>query len=328
MLLRALLVAISAAAARCQLTLVAEVASSSSFRLGVRFGGWSPEALSTTGLSPTAAAPSTPVAWGGMAGVQTSFGALLVSSATGAWALYDSNNNTLVAGAAPPTQNSGAGGVDAGVVLPVAGASAAAGPSRNDNCLGNGDFGPPFYYNRDGGYLSFAVSSWFYDPNHPHCYPVDFAGNVGDAPLPRVAGGDTCQPQRAGVDAANAVRSDKFPNGLQNATTAAACCGACNSDPSCTAWVWSDGSSPDPAGDCWPLASYSGTTPRSGRTLGGSGPPPPQQAWWAMGGAADWYLAPSATPLDFYRALYQLTGTPAVPPLYAMGFMATYWGYS
>ena len=166
-----------------------------------------------------------------------------------------------------------------------------------------------------------------YDPNHPHCYPVDFAGNVGDAPLPRVAGGDTCQPQRAGVDASNSVRSNKFPNGLQNATTAAACCGACNSDPSCTAWIWSDGSDPDPAGDCWPLASYSGTTARSGRTLGGSGPPPPQQAWWAMGGAADWYLSPAATPLDFYRALYQLTGAPAVAPRYAFGFLATYWGY-
>lgn len=157
---RALLVAASASAALCQLTLVAEVASSSSFRLGVRFDGWSPAALPTTGLSPTDAAPSTPVSWGGMSGVQTSFGALLVSSATGAWALYDAANRTLVSGGAPPSQNSGAGGVDAGVVLPVAGASAAAGPSRNDNCLGNGDFGPPFFFNRDAGYLAFAVSSW------------------------------------------------------------------------------------------------------------------------------------------------------------------------
>ena len=262
-----------------------------------------------------------------MTGVRTSFGALLVSSATGSWVLYDAANNSLVAGAGPPTQNAGAANVDAGIVLPVAGIAAVEGPSRNDNCLGNGDFGPPFYYNRAGKYLSFAVSSWFFDPNHPHCYPVDFSGNVGSAPMPRIAGGDTCQPQRAGTDATGSVRSAKYPNGLQNATTAAACCGACNSDPTCTAWVWSDGSSPDPAGDCWPLASYSGTSARSGRVLGGSGPPPPQQAWWAMGGAADWYLSPCDTPLAYYRALYELTGAPAVPPLFAMGFMATYWGY-
>ena len=245
LLVRPLLFAAALAAASGQLTLVAEVASSSSFRLGVRFDGWAPEALSTTGLAPTAPAPSTPVSWGGMTGVRTSFGALLVSSATGSWVLYDAANNSLVAGAGPPTQNAGAANVDAGIVLPVAGIAAVEGPSRNDNCLGNGDFGPPFYYNRAGKYLSFAVSSWFFDPNHPHCYPVDFSGNVGSAPMPRIAGGDTCQPQRAGTDATGSVRSAKYPNGLQNATTAAACCGACNSDPTCTAWVWSDGSSPD-----------------------------------------------------------------------------------
>lgn len=46
-----------------------------------------------------------------------------------------------------------------------------------------------------------------------------------------------------------------------------------------------------------------------------------------MGGAADWYLAPAAAPLDYLRALYDLTGTPAVPPRYAFGFSACYWGY-
>ena len=27
------------------------------------------------------------------------------------------------------------------------------------------------------------------------------------------------------------------------------------------------------------------------------------------------------------RTLYELTGAPAIPPYYAMGFMATYWGF-
>jgi hypothetical protein len=310
------LLALSSAAA--QLQLVAEVASSSSFRLGVRFGGWAPAALNSTGLAPTGPAPSEPVSWGGMTGVRTSFGALLVSQA-GAWALYDAANNTLVSSGGPPTQSAGSGSADGGIVLPVSGTAAAMGPSRGDNCLGNGDFGPPYYYNRAGGYLSFGVSAWFYDPLHPHCYPVSFSGEVGAR--------DSCQPQRAGTDATGSVRAAKFPNGLQNATTAAACCAACNSDPSCTSWVWSDGTSPDPAGDCWPLASFSGTVSRAGRVLGGAGPPPPQQAWFAMGGAADWYLAPSAAPLEYYRALYELTGAPSIPPRYAFGFMATYWGY-
>ena len=43
----------------------------------------------------------------------------------------------------------------------------------------------------------------------------------------------------------------------------------------------------------------------------------------------DWYLAPTpAGGFDFTRALFELTGAPAVPPRFAMGFMATYWGYS
>ena len=31
---------------------------------------------------------------------------------------------------------------------------------------------------------------------------------------------------------------------------------------------------------------------------------------------------------DYTKALFELTGPAAVPPLYGMGFMATYWGYS
>ena len=125
------------------------------------------------------------------------------------------------------------------------------------------------------------------------------------------------------------MRSDKFPDGL-NGTSLASCCAACKSDPSCVAYVWSDGSNPDPNGNCWPFRSLSGTDSHNGRVFGGAAPPPPpppQQAWWAMGQAADWYLAPAPSPLDFTRVFYELTGAPAVPPRHGVAFMATYWGY-
>ena len=54
-----------------------------------------------------------------------------------------------------------------------------------------------------------------------------------------------------------------------------------------------------------------------------------QAGWFGLGRRMDWYLAPTpAGGFDFTRALFELTGAPAVPPRFAMGFMATYWGYS
>ena len=51
--------------------------------------------------------------------------------------------------------------------------------------------------------------------------------------------------------------------------------------------------------------------------------------WFGLGRRMDWYLAPTpAGGFDFTSALFELTGAPAVPPRFAMGFMATYWGYS
>ena len=303
--------------------LVAEVATATTFRLGVRFGGWSPAPLASPSINGGAPAPSTPVSWGGMRGVATSFGALLTDGAA-RWALYDAANNTLVAsGAAAPSLNNGSGSVDAGIVLPVSGVAAASGPPRS--CLGNGYFGPTFYYNREAASFAFAVSAWNYDPAQHHCYPVSFSGDVGGGAGER----DICTATQQNTDAANSVRSDKFPDGL-NGTTLASCCSACKSDPSCVAYVWSDGSNPDPNGNCWPFRFLSGTDSHNGRVFGGAAPPPPpppQQAWWAMGQAADWYLAPAPSPLDFTRVFYELTGAPAVPPRHGVAFMATYWGY-
>lgn len=151
-------------------SLFVDVASASSFRLGVRFGGWAGDALASPSLDPARQpAPSSPVAWGNLAGLQTSFGALLIATdGSGSWVLYDANNNSLVSsGGAPwqkPPQNNGlgpnvraktglllcpsanelfCGQVDYGIVLPVSGTAASAGPARSANCLGNGDFGPP-----------------------------------------------------------------------------------------------------------------------------------------------------------------------------------------
>lgn len=93
--------------------------------------------------------------------------------------------------------------------------------------------------------------------------------------MPRLEKNDTCLNAQNGVDAVNPGNSPTYPQGISGATQAS-CCATCDSDAKCIAWVYSDGSAPDPSGkNCWPLASLSGVTPRYGRTMGGSIPPPP-----------------------------------------------------
>jgi hypothetical protein len=213
---------------------------------------------------------------------------------------------------------------DAGIALPVTSLAAVDGPGAA--CLGNGMFGPPFYYNRAALYSALAVSGWFYDPVAPHCYPASFDGRLGEvAPPPRdpICPGNGTQP---GTDASDSTRSPTFPAGLAG-TTEASCCEACAGDANCVAWVWSDGSDPDPTGNCWPLASYDGTNQHKGRIFSPIPPTPAAQAWWAMGLAADFYLAPAADALAYNTAYYQLTGIAEMPPLFAFGLTATYWGY-
>ena len=48
---------------------------------------------------------------------------------------------------------------------------------------------------------------------------------------------------------------------------------------------------------------------------------------YGKGHRMDWYLAPAPTGYSFLDALYNLTGSPLVPPRHGMAFMATYWGY-
>ena len=81
--------------------IVVDVASSNSFRLGVRSAGQAPEQMHSPSIqNDLPKAPSTIVSWGDMHGVQTSFGALLASS-SGDWAMYDAENNTVLKSAAP-----------------------------------------------------------------------------------------------------------------------------------------------------------------------------------------------------------------------------------
>jgi len=49
--------------------------------------------------------------------------------------------------------------------------------------------------------------------------------------------------------------------------------------------------------------------------------------WTVSGTKADLYLTPATSFKDSQKALWKLTGAPAVPPLYAFGFIASMWGW-
>lgn len=308
-------------------TLTVSVGSESSFLLSARFDGWGGAPLSSSSLDPSRSyAPSAPISANGMSGLQTSFGALLVSTdGSGAWALLDAANATLVSGTAPQQVPNGAG--EAGVLLPVAGSGSDDGPLQTDNCLNNGDFGPPFYYNAAGGYLAFPVSAWLYDPTRPHCYPASFQGP------PAAPWAASCDPSAltAGKRAADPQRTASYPGGL-NVGSAKECCYFCSHDEACVAIEFSSApQDPSLEANCFPLRNYSGVVDAPGFSFAATAArpaPPAQPGWWLLGGgAADVYLAPSAAPLSFLKTLYQLTGAPGIPPRYAFGAMYTYWGY-
>lgn len=301
------------------------IGSQSTFLLSVRFGGWGPSPLGSPSLDETRGyAPGTAVSWGGSVGLSTSFGALLVSP-TGEWALYDASNKTLVSSSAPPQQvPNGAG--EGGVLFPVEGVDALAGPTQVDNCLNNGIFGPPFYFNPAGAYLAFPVSSWLYDPTRPHCYGVSFQGPPAAPPANPSCGNFT-----PGKRSTDPVRSLSFPGGL-NVASQKECCYFCSHDESCVGADYAPGpQDPTLEANCFPLRGFSGVVDAEGWAYSGLTAPPPaptQPGWWVLGdGAADLYLAPAPTPINMLKALYQLTGAPGIPPRYAFGSMYTYWGY-
>jgi hypothetical protein len=343
------------------------VGSSSSFRLGVSFetdatkpGGASP--LPSASVEATPAAPSTSVAWGGMTGVKTSFGALLVSPA-GDWTLYDDANATILQGSAPVLTSDDSVGT---IQLPVKNGTGMHGGA--EPCLSNGIFAPNYYWDSEAGFLAFAVSPWDSDPAAPqkkyvHCYPAGFADESGGYDDPsrdwvnaalgigqrQVPRGSTCSKPQLNTDIGGGDRSGSFPKGVKVAGGPSACCKACDeaedqnpkSPKGCTAWVATSDGKPDSSGmNCWPFAKVYHTHKGTGdRTFGGTlapappapPPPPPPPAgrtgWWVAGRAADWYLSPAKGGYDFSAHLYDIIGAPGLPPRYAMAFMATYWGY-
>ena len=185
-------------------------------------------------------------------------------------------------------------------------------------------------------YFEFAVSSHKYDNRSPpskyvHCYPNTFAG-VPSTPNPGTRP-DMCRAsiRKNGTDASGFVRvSDTKSELLVNHFDE--CCSACNKDNECRAWIATEDLKPDASGfNCWLGAGASSTHPTKNRIYAADQRAPSPydgHSWWILGNEADWYLAPAATASEFTSSYYGLTGPPAMPPRYAFGFMATYWGYN
>ena len=126
------------------------------------------------------------------------------------------------------------------------------------------------------------------------------------------------------------------------------CCAACNDLDACTAWVVDSKAHkncrlfscvdqwvpPDVIGGddnrflAGGLESQCGDKPPPSPMEPAGGYIHQTEGWFGLGRRMEWYLAPTpAGGFDFTRALFDLTGAPAVPPMFGMGFMATYWGY-
>lgn len=142
------------------------------------------------------------------------------------------------------------------------------------------------------------------------------------------------------MDAVNPVRSVTAPDGL-HVDEELQCCAACErlGGRFCSAFVFSEVSTPS-GKNCWLLANFSGFVNRPGRVIAvrrddGHGlttdaqqATPSRPSWWAHGRRVDWILAPVSGQANMFQVLRGLSGATAVPPLYAFGFLATYWGWT
>jgi len=110
------------------------------------------------------------------------------------------------------------------------------------------------------------------------------------------------------TDVVNPRRSKSYPDGATNQTLAS-CCNLCDiaKDKDCIAFVFAPGN-----GNCWPLASFSGTTQSGGRTTGTQIAPPPSLSMiistldgtqlWKGKVPSEVSIAPSLpAPFDIYR---------------------------
>lgn len=208
--------------------------------------------------------------------------------------------------------------------------------------------GTPHYFDQHAHLWAFAVSPWFYDPNNdavsgaafPQCYPISLSG------LPPKSAPSACATVLKGQENVGGNFCRDQPAGGKTATQAE-CCAACDKNVYCEVWRYDTADT-----TCVMLFGVSSyhAAKVSTVSIGGNGVAPPPSPptgqshtiWTALGQSADFYLAPLAafadSPTkeaphapsigdDAIVALYDLTGYPSMPPLYAFGFMACYWGY-
>jgi hypothetical protein len=333
------------------LRVTADVGSSSSFRLGVEFldGGQQEDtAISSPSLDPERTmANFTKTSGPEGNGIKTSFGELLVGK-DGRFTLKDATGKIIAHATGPPVLAKEVTGHES-ITMPVSGSKTGPGANGRRPCLTNGGWGPPFTWDPIDKFFAFAVSPWSYDPDYIHCYPVSFNGLAPLKPAPQ----DSCTTITHVVPYGNSSYAQELPGSPIKANGHEGCCAACNDHPSgnCTAWM-SDSQKQILGRQCHLYSCVDQWVPPD--VIGGSdnrylsgglesqcgNKPPPrpstqktggyihQEGWFGLGKRMNWYLAPTPEGgFDFTKALFDLTGAPAVPPLYGMGFMATYWGY-
>eukprot|EP00041_Stephanoeca_diplocostata_P031332 m.973822 g.973822 ORF g.973822 m.973822 type:complete len:923 (-) comp23937_c0_seq4:718-3486(-) len=74
-----------------------------------------------------------------------------------------------------------------------------------------------------------------------------------------------CVEPKQNVQPASAVRTRKFPDGLQ-VLNESSCCLACTNDDDCVAWEYASGNTHSDR-NCWPLASFTGVEANANRTF-------------------------------------------------------------
>jgi alpha-glucosidase len=363
----AVVVSVPGIAGAPDMVVTADVGSSSAFRLGVEFSGDNAAVAASAALpSPSldaarAMANATRVSGPDGVGLLTSFGELLVA-ADGRFTLRDAGGHLVARAIGPPALAAEATGHD-GITMPVSGSKSGPGANGRRPCLVNGGWGPNFHWDQEDNFFAFAVSEHAHDPDYIHCYPVSFDGVNGDFGAP-ASNQDTCTvithvvPYGWGAGGGGNY-SVELPHSPVKQDGHSSCCAACNDEPACAAWVQDNSAAAKGKANChlfscvdqWvPLdllgeadhdflaGGYEGQCPAPHSPTTPPVPPPAtqptggyihQDGWFGLGRHVDWYLAPTpAGGFDFTRALFDLTGAPAVPPLFGMAFMATYWGYT
>ena len=243
----------------------ASVGSASSFLLSVEFlegaeAAEAAEASAPTPLDSPSLDMGRVIATGTRipGGIQTAFGSLLIGE-DGRFRLEDAAGKTLVAATAPPTLVADGGSGRDGILMPTSGSKTGPGATGRRPCLANGNWGPPFTWDPVGGFFAFAISPWSYDPDYLHCYPVSFDGPAPPLSPPHARAvpppiaQDTCTTLTHVIPFPNSSRelpiSPVAAPGGASGDGSPTCCGACNAEPNCSAWMV-DGQAPATGRGC------------------------------------------------------------------------------